>query len=170
MNLNPKCEIIFKEIENRNHKIKSSKLIYRATRDGDTKDNFFDKCDQIKNIILVIKSNNNSIFGGYTQKGFKLIKSGYEIFKDDEAFVFSLDKNKIYPIIKGKDAIRCCCCCCPQFAENTIYLYKNFLTNNENLVNTKNDNYQGFTYDYELNNGVQKFNAKELEIYQLIFD
>ena len=24
--------------------------------------------------------------------------------------------------------------------------------------------------DYELNNGVQKFNAKELEIYQLIFE
>ena len=163
-----KFVFIFKEIEKRNHIIKSSKLIYRATRDGDSIDNIFSKCNEVKNIILVIKSNNNSIFGGFTKVGFK--KSGNTKFKDDEAFVFSLDKNKIYPIIKGKDAIRCCLCCCPQFAENTIYLYKNFLTNNENLVNTKNDNYQGFTYDYELNNGVQKFNAKELEIYQLIFD
>ena len=60
------------------------------------------------------------MFGGYTKIGFK--KSGNTKFKDDEAFVFSLDKNKVYPVIKGKDAIRCCSCCCPQFAENTTGL------------------------------------------------
>ena len=168
--LNPddKYEFIFKEFEKRNQKIRSSKLIYRATRDGDTIDNFFSKCNQVQNIILLIKSNNNSIFGGFTKIGF--IKTSVATFKDDEAFVFSLDKNKIYPIIKGKNAIRCCDCCCPQFSENTIYLYEKFLTNGGNFVNSKNDNYQGFSYDFELNNGTQYFKAKELEIYHLNFD
>ena len=81
-----------------------------------------------------------------------------------------MDKNKIYPVIKGKEAIRCCDCCCPQFCNGTIYLYKNFLTIGNNSVNPKkNENYQGFTYDYELNNGNQNFSVKDLEIYQLTF-
>ena len=74
---------------------------------------------------------------------------------------FLLIKKKIYPVIKGKDAIRCCYCCCPQFCENTIYLYKNFLSRNDNMVNSKEDNYKGFTMDYELNNGSRYFTVME---------
>ena len=115
-----------------------------------------------------MKSNNNCIFGGYTKIGFK--KSS-DTFKDDEAFVFSLNTNKIYPVIKGKEAIRCCFCCCPQFYKGTIYLYQNFLTNTSNCVyQKKNDYYQGFTNDYELNNGKANFSAEDLEIYQLTFE
>ena len=72
-------------------KLKNLNLIYRATRDGDSINNFFNKCNQIKNVILLIKSNNNSIFGGFTQIGF--VKSSNSKFKDDEAFVFSLVSN-----------------------------------------------------------------------------
>ena len=116
-----------------------------------------------------MKSNNNCIFGGYTKIGFK--KSYDNTFKDDEAFVFSLNKNKIYPVIKGKEAIRCCHCCCPQFYQETIYLYKNFLRNTSIFVNSKkNDYYQGFREDYELNDGKKNFSIKDLEIYQLTFE
>ena len=163
---NDNYDFIFKEIE-KNNKIKCSKLIYRATRDGDSYDNFFNKCNEINNIVLLIKSNNNSIFGGFTKVGFK--KASNSKYKDDLAFVFSFDKKMIYPIKKGKDAIRCCNCCCPQFCENTIYLYKNFLSQNENFVNPINDNYEGFTIDYELNKGTQKFSAIDLEVHQIIF-
>ena len=72
--------------------------------------------------------------------------------------------------MKGKNAIRCCFCCCPQFSEQTIYLYGNFLSRKDNKVNTKNDNYQGFTRDYELNNGNQNFSVEELEVYKLTFE
>ena len=71
--------------------------------------------------------------------------------------------------MKGKDAIRCCHCCCPQFCENTIYLYKNFLSTNNNYVSPKKDNYEGFTMDYELNNGTNNFTVIELEIHQILF-
>ena len=160
-------DFIFEEIEKNNNKIKFSKLIYRATRDGDSYDNFFNKCNEINNIVLLVKSNNNSIFGGFTKVGFKKVKSNK--YKDDLAFVFSIDKKKIYHIKKGKDAIRCCSCCCPQFCDSTIYLLHNFLSTNRNYVNPKNDNYEGFTIDYELNNGTQNFKVIELEIYQIFF-
>ena len=45
-------------------------------------------------------------------------------------FVFSMDKQKIYPVKKGGFAIRCCYCCCPQFYQDTIYLNNNFLKGN----------------------------------------
>ena len=160
-------DFIFEEIEKNNNKIKFSKLIYRATRDGDSYDNFFNKCNEINNIVLLVKSNNNSIFGGFTKVGFKKVKGNK--YKDDLAFVFSIDKKKIYHIKKGKDAIRCCSCCCPQFCDSTIYLLHNFLSTNRNYVNPKNDNYEGFTIDYELNNGTQNFKVIELEIYQIFF-
>ena len=168
LNINVKYEFIIKFIENRNYKIKESKLIYKATRDGDNNDNFFSKCNEVQNIILIIKTNNNCTFGGYTKVGFK--KSNNAKYKDDEAFVFSLDNNKIYPIIKGKDAIRCCDCCGPQFSDNTIYLRNNFYSRTDNYVNQRNDNYQGFTKDYELNNGNKNFGIKEMEVFQLIFE
>jgi len=170
VNIDDKSEFIFKEFDNRNLKIKESKLIYRATRDGDSIANFFNKCNIIKNIILILKSNNNCIFGGYTKIGFKKESNNSVTYRDDEAFVFSLNKNKIYPVMKGKNAIRCCFCCCPQFSEQTIYLYGNFLSRKDNKVNTKNDNYQGFTRDYELNNGNQNFSVEELEVYKLTFE
>ena len=160
-------DFIFEEIVINNNIIKNTKLIYRATRDGDSYSNFFNKCNGINNIVLLIKSNNNSIFGGFTKVGFK--KANNDKYKDDSAFVFSLDKKKIYPIKKGKDAIRCCNCCCPQFCDSTIYLYHNFLSVNSNFVNSKDDNYEGFTIDYELNNGAKNFTVIELEIHQIFF-
>ena len=130
--------------------------------------NFFNKCNGIKNIILLIKSDNNSIFGGFTKIGFQ--KASDIKYKDDSAFVFSLDKQKIYPAIKGKDAIRCCSCCCPQFYKNTIYLYSEFIKKKESYVDyKKNSYYEGFTIDFELNNGKQYFSALELEVHQISF-
>ena len=142
-------EFILKEIENRNSKIKELKLIYRASRDGDSKNNFFEKCNEIQNIILLIKTHNNTRFGGYTKIGFKKQNQSSKTYKDNTAFVFSLDKKKIYPVKKDKGAIRCCHCCCPQFYNNTIYLYENFLSRNGNNVGSISDNYEGFSSDFE---------------------
>ena len=160
-------KFILDEIEKRNNKIISSNLIYKATRDGDSIDNVFNKCNGIQNVIVFIKSDINCIFGGYTKVGFQ--KSNSSTFKDDSAFVFSLDTKKVYPVKKGQDAIRCCHCCNPQF-HNEIYLKQNFLNTNENNVGKKNGNYLGFTKDYELNNGIEKYKIFELEIYHFTFN
>ena len=158
-------QFIMMEIEKRNNKIKSNKLIYKATRDGEN--NFYNQCSGIKDVILLIKSDNNCIFGGYTKVGFQ--KSNSNTFKDDSAFVFSLNTRKIYPIKKGKEAIRCCNCCGPQFYNEVIYLQKGFINRSDNFVGKISDNYNGFTKDYELNNGTPKFKILELEIYNLSF-
>jgi hypothetical protein len=168
--LSPNDDNIFilDQIENSiNQSIKSITLIYRATRDGDSYDNFFNKCNEKKNIIMIIKSDNNSIFGGFTQIGF--IKVSKQKFQDDNAFVFSLINKKIYPVKKSSSAIRCCSCCCPQFYSSTIYLKHDFLKHKNNCVGGKNDNYEGFIKDYELNNGNSNFKVLELEIYQINF-
>ena len=96
---NDNCNFIFEEIE-KNNIIKCSKLIYRATRDGDSYENVFNKCNEINNIVLLIKSNNNSIFGGFTKVGFKRVSSNK--YKDNLAFVFSFDKKKFILLKKEK--------------------------------------------------------------------
>ena len=56
------------------------------------------------------------------------------------------------------------------FKNGTIYLNNNFLTKKNSYVGIKNDNYIGFTNDYELNNGKSHYKILELEIYHIIFE
>ena len=45
-----------------------AKLIYKATRDGDSIKNFSDKCGNVKNTLIIIKTTDNLIFGGFTKE------------------------------------------------------------------------------------------------------
>ena len=91
-------DIIYKEIENKmNKKIKELKKIYQATIDAGEPINFHSKCDNIPNTLVLIKSENNRRFGGFTPIPWKSEEK--EIWlndKDDKTFVFSLDNKKIY--------------------------------------------------------------------------
>ena len=81
-----------------------------------------------------------------------------------------MDKQKIYPVKIGGDAIRCCNCSCPQFYKNTIYLHEDFLKNNSSFTcSVKDGNYIGFNTDYELNDGISNFKVSELEVFQITF-
>ena len=48
-------------------KIKDIKLLYRGSRDGFTSQSFHYKCDNKGETLTIIKSNDNYIFGGYTE-------------------------------------------------------------------------------------------------------
>ena len=74
-------------------KIDNIKLLYRATRDGDTTNSFHKKCNNIRGTLMIVKTSKNFIFGGYTNEIWNGDKS-YR--KDDNAFCFSLNLNKIY--------------------------------------------------------------------------
>ena len=153
----------------KNKKI-SFNLIYQATRDGDSISNFYDKCNGISHVLLILITDKALIFGGYTDLAFISHSSGSSVYNDNNAFVFSMDKQKIYPVKIGGDAIRCCYCCCPQFYQNTIYLNNNFLKgNNSQTCTSKEGNYIGFNSDYELNDGIQSFKVSELEVFQITF-
>ena len=80
----------------------SLRMYYKATKDGDYA--FHEKTDKWEGYILIIKDENNNIFGGYTSKNFKSnvitgdVKYGSKK-KDITAFLFNLNKNEIYPLI-----------------------------------------------------------------------
>ena len=58
---------IEKEIEKQlKMNVMSYDLIYKASRDGDKSENFHSKCDNMKNTLIIIKSKNGKIFGGFT--------------------------------------------------------------------------------------------------------
>ena len=70
-------------------------LIYRASRDGDSPNDYHKKCDGKINTLCIIQTIKGIKFGGYTET--IINDSGDNI--DSNAFVFSLDKMKITLII-----------------------------------------------------------------------
>ena len=145
-------------------------LIYQASRDGDTIQNFYDKCHGIAHVLLILRTDKSFIFGGYTDLAFIFHSSGATEYQDNNAFVFSMDKKKIYPVKKGGNSIRCCDCCGPQFSEKTIYIYDGFLNRSDNMCCTASEGYYvGFSSDYELNDGTRNYKISELEVFQISF-
>ena len=78
------------------------KMYFKATIDGDI--NFHDKTDKWEGYLLIIKDENENIFGGYTSKNFKgnlALDIGYGAHKNDNmSFLFNLDKEEIYPVVE----------------------------------------------------------------------
>lgn len=72
----------------------SFQLIYRATRDGDTKKDFHRMCDDKLPTIFIFKTPKNFIFGGYTTVKSNISNNKEELVKDENAFVFSLNQRK----------------------------------------------------------------------------
>ena len=87
-----------------NKEVKELKKLYQATIDGDGALNFHSRCDNIPNTLVLIKSAGNRRFGGFTSAQWSSPSSGE--YKDDpNAFLFSLDKQKIYSYKKNGKAI-----------------------------------------------------------------
>ncbi len=85
---------------------KSFSLLWRGSRDGFEASTFHRLCDDKANTLVLIKSINQSIFGGFTSIKWKSpIKKLEKTSADDSAFLFSL-KNKwnnpiVLPVIKN---------------------------------------------------------------------
>ena len=88
-------------------KISNMRLLYRATRDGLEFNNVSDKINNKSNLIFIYFTGNERIFGNYIK--IKLENMGDKkdkYYRDENAFVFSLNNNKIYKILKPEFAIR----------------------------------------------------------------
>ena len=88
-------------------KINNTKLIYRSSRDGNKFKNVVDKLKNKSNLIFIYLTGNERIFGNYLKT--KLENLGNvndQYYKDENAFIFSLNNNKIYKILKPEMAIR----------------------------------------------------------------
>ena len=137
-------------------------LLYKATIDTDQASVFHNKCDKATNSLVLVKSGNEKRFGGYTSCSWE----GNSIEKNDEnAFVFSLDKMKIYDIIEGEPAIGCYPKYGPVFLGCQIRIYDEFFKKGGSTFE------KGLNYDtqedFELSGGLKNFNIKEIEVYSV---
>ena len=76
------------------------KLIYKCNEKNDSSNIFHEKCDGKPNVILFVETTEGIKFGGYSSVGFN---SNSDYTKDNKAFIFSLDKKKIYNVKKDKN-------------------------------------------------------------------
>ena len=80
--------------ERKNTEIKEIKKLYQATVDGGKTNIFHEKCDNIKNTLILYKSAGNRRFGAFASKSWE---SNGQPKLDKKCFLFSLDKKKIFP-------------------------------------------------------------------------
>ena len=80
-------------------------LIYRLTKDGTKFSDFVNKINNKSNLIFIYLTGNKRIFGVYIKTKLEDIQHD-KYYKDENAFVFSLDNNKIYKILIPEKAIR----------------------------------------------------------------
>ena len=151
-----------------NKKIKEIKLMYKASSNGDNINSFHDSCLLVQNIVVLILTNKNKCFGGFTRSGFEINKYKYDPF----AFLFSLDNKEIYPISPKyeKMAVNCYEDNFPIIFGSDVYLRDCFFSEKNNIAQEGYYDYSksGIKGDYKLN-GEKFFSVNELEVYQFDF-
>ena len=141
---------------------KKYRLLYRASRDGDSANKFHFICDKHSNLIVLISTKQGLRFGGFTSSKFR---STSHLKFDNNAFLFNLDNKKVFNIIPGQYAIYCYDNTGPCFSKGSLYVPNSFFSKC-GKTGMKGGPFQ-FRKDYELNNGNEKFLIKELEVFQV---
>ena len=155
-------EMLTRKINKMNKKI-TLNLLYKATVDSDKASAFHERCDNAKSSLVLVETDKGKRFGGFTTcswRGDCIDK------KDEEAFVFSLDKMMIYDNIPGEDAVGCYPKFGPIFLGCQIRIYDNAFTRGGTTFE------KGLNYnteeDFELTGGDRVFGVKEIEVYEVI--
>ena len=144
-------------------------LLYRGTKDGDRTETCHKLCDNKKNIIIFMKSDNGYRFGGYCKIGFKTnINKEYKI--DNNCFLFSIDLKEIYPVIENKEVI------CYTSNKRGLCFYSSLIFNDKFLTKSQSfvciddcdDYFKNLPLNIGINGGKKEFKCLELEVFQLI--
>jgi len=138
-------------------------LLLNSKQDGSSLNTFWEKVNGKCPTLIVIETIEGCIFGGYTTQ---LWKDDDKPIRDENAFVFSIDKKKKYNIKQPENAIG--------FSKNKylIFGWNNNAFLIYNYCTTQNGNYVcNGTYDipdkYELNGGEQYFIVRSFEVYHV---
>jgi len=173
---NKEFDLINLAIKSRlNKEPKELKKLYQATIDGDGPINFHSRCDNIPNTLVLIKSAGNRRFGGFTSETWESpISTKY---KDDKnAFLFSLDNQKIYSYNKDNNAIGCDNNWGPTFgiSLSCIYIGPNPIQDKELHTNESNEkasyNFKGDKNALSEDGKAAGVFASEIEVFQVIFE
>ena len=156
------------------------KMYFKATIDGEQ--NFHNKTDKWEGYLILIKDDNNNLFGGYTSKNFKgncVLDIDYGTEKNDKvSFLFNLNKDEIYPVIEPNSDKHIYADIeeGPIFGElinSDLNIKSNFLKEKSYSDFPRNFNLKGNKNKNDLNklrltNGQKYFLIKELEAFRVI--
>ena len=167
--INEYNEINFEFVKKRLELINKDKklnllMLYSAKINGDKCQKFHHFCDNHHNTLIIIKTDKNIIFGGFAGKTWNSWELGRK--KDIKSFLFSLNKKKIYNS-KPDSKFHLYC------SENDgpcfyAFSVENFCLQNGGFCDeVYKCNFDSFENDFELNDGVKKFNISELEVYEV---
>ena len=137
-------------------------LVYKAFDLDDNAKTFHEKCDDLDMSLVLIETKKDVRFGGFTTKSWKgnCLKK-----KDNNAFVFNLETNKIFDVIPNEPAVGCYPKFGPVFFGCQIRIYDEFFSRGGSTC------HRGLNYktkkDFELNNGEQKYLVKDIEVYRI---
>ena len=145
-----------------NEKSFKFKLLYKGTTDGDTIEEFHNKCDNQYPTISIIESTDGQIFGGYTTKSWD--KNNLKDIPDPDSFLFNLNNIKKYPVSNDKGLMADYICDFGGKNFHELWVNNQYFSNNGCCDNGKGYNFK----NYELSGGKSSFKIKELEIYKVI--
>jgi len=148
-------------------KFNNIKLLYRSSRDGLKLNDLKNKINNKSKLIFLFLTGNTRIFGSFIKVKIDIKDGTYQ--KDENAFVFSLNNNKIYKILIPEKAIR--------FCEGDPILIGNtgnsngFYFDSGTIYDNKLLNYPKI-YDFQKNNELTENSNKflELEIFEINFN
>ena len=160
-------KLVNKDTDSEN--MKTISLIYNSKKDGTSSSSFHQKCDYKKDILILIRTRNHAIFGGYTKAFFDSDKNSQKF--DKNSFLFNLNNMKLFlphwnkyyapgilNLIGGG----------PCFLNGALSLGKN-LVNDIGHVGRRECGYK-LRNDFEVNNGREIFSVDAVEIYQVLFE
>jgi hypothetical protein len=145
-----------------------TKLLYRGSRDGYTRDIFHEKCDNFQHTITVFETSHGKMIGGYSDQ----IWNHTGDFKTGKkCFLFSISDKEMYPLKNDKKAkaISTGTACGPIFGDGQdLLLYSEFNKNGNSFSKI------GSTYDAKGTTrvkftGGETFSVKEIEIFFVEF-
>ena len=140
-------------------------LLFKKSIDGDTTQDFHNHCDNKGKTLIIIETKEGRKFGGFTNDNWD---TNNKYRKNSNDFVFSLDLNKKYSYSgSGNTTIGDI-----QYG----FAFGHSRTNQVDIcfenssLNKGISNSSSFKTNKELNNGSEKFETKELEVYQVIIN
>ena len=154
-------EAIYNWLDN---KPKNCKLLLDSKKDGDKTSTFYEKCGGKSPTIVLVKTTEGKKFGGYTSIPWE---SKGKISKDNNSFIFSLNKMKKYKIAKPENAIQTDS---NYFAfggnHSDFHIGNNCHSTNNNYCNHCRGTYCNAEL-YELNGSKSNFTVSSYEVYQI---
>jgi len=144
--------------------VKKLYLCYRATSDGDKANSFHEKCDRLKNIVILISTSNGKKFGGFSSESWD--SNNHELWKkDNDAFIFSIDNHKYYDVIKPERALFCHKDYGPIFGNGEILIPDNYFLTPSTCLE-KNICYESNENSFPLS-GIKEFYVTQIEAYKI---